>query len=85
MTNERDTAKRLRNKLGLDRNTSQNISGKSIVGEERGRSPMNNDPGMGGFRSTHLASQNFNASSSQPMQFYPQRLDARGLTQTQSS
>jgi hypothetical protein len=56
MTNERDTAKRLRNKLGLDRNTSQNISGKSIVGEERSRSPMNNDPGMGGFRSTHLAS-----------------------------
>ena len=33
MTNERDTAKRLRNRLGLDRNTSQ-PSGKSIVGEE---------------------------------------------------
>lgn len=58
MTNERDTAKRLRSKLGLNKNSSQRISGQSIVGEElaRSRSPINNEPGMGGFRSTHLSS-----------------------------
>ena len=49
MTNERDTARRLRNKLGLDRNPS---SGKNM-NDDRSRSPIN-EIGMGGYRSSHL-------------------------------
>ena len=59
MTNERDTARRLRNKLGLDRTTGALGSRKSIVADEKvastSRSPMQGDMGMGGFRSTHLS------------------------------